>query len=294
MLCVTDISKATDVEEIRITVENKFDANATSTSSIILTMKDLIAEDWKNVPILGVFRNQDKSVKFLRPINKSNSVMELYPIINKIITPELKHFALLVAQILPEYFYHVPASSTGKYHPVGDLGEGGLVRHTESVCNMLLDLTKPESIRNMLVQGSKPITYIIDCMYVACVFHDSLKSGWQHDYEENPHTRHEHPYYAADMILGMENFLPTDTLVFIAGCIVSHMGEWNTNKFSSVVLPKPSNIYQIIVHLADYLASRENIVMEHNVKGVMTYFVPDDRQIEPTNRFGENKDNLTI
>ena len=30
---------------------------------------------------------------------------------------------------LPEYFWKVAASSTGKYHPEFSLGEGGLVRH---------------------------------------------------------------------------------------------------------------------------------------------------------------------
>ena len=32
--------------------------------------------------------------------------------------------------MLPEYFFEVAASSTGKYHPVYALGVGGLVRHT--------------------------------------------------------------------------------------------------------------------------------------------------------------------
>ena len=33
---------------------------------------------------------------------------------------------------LPDYFFHVAASSTGKYHPAYALGEGGLVRHTKA------------------------------------------------------------------------------------------------------------------------------------------------------------------
>jgi len=46
----------------------------------------------------------------------------------------------------------------------------------------------------------------------------------------------------------------------IRNAIESHMGQWNTDKrYPSVVLPKPENKYQIMIHLADYLASRKDI-----------------------------------
>ena len=35
-------------------------------------------------------------------------------------------------ELLPDYFFEVPASSTGKYHPAFSLGDGGLVRHTKA------------------------------------------------------------------------------------------------------------------------------------------------------------------
>ena len=41
-------------------------------------------------------------------------------------------FATAAVNALPEYFYSVPASSTGKYHPAYATGEGGLVRHTKA------------------------------------------------------------------------------------------------------------------------------------------------------------------
>jgi uncharacterized protein (DUF3820 family) len=39
------------------------------------------------------------------------------------------------------------------------------------------------------------------------------------------------------------------------------MGQWATDKKSSVVLPKPMDEYQHFVHLADYLASRKDLTM---------------------------------
>ena len=38
--------------------------------------------------------------------------------------------------------------------------------------------------------------------------------------------------------------------------IESHMGKWNTNKYSKVELPVPTNELQRFVHRCDYLASR--------------------------------------
>jgi uncharacterized protein (DUF3820 family) len=56
-------------------------------------------------------------------------------------------------------------------------------------------------------------------------------------------------------------YLNHDELEFIAHCIESHMGQWSTDKKSSVVLPKPEDVYQHFVHLADYLASRKDLTM---------------------------------
>ena len=48
-----------------------------------------------------------------------------------------------------------------------------------------------------------------------------------------------------------------DEIKFISDVISSHMGEWNTNQYSKVILPKPETKYQKFIHLCDYLASRK-------------------------------------
>ncbi|CUX42844.1 hypothetical protein BN3590_01383 [Clostridium sp. C105KSO15] len=53
--------------------------------------------------------------------------------------------------------------------------------------------------------------------------------------------------------------LPQSENLNIPTTIESHMGIWNTDKKSPVVLPLPKNKYQKMVHLADYLASRKDI-----------------------------------
>ena len=38
---------------------------------------------------------------------------------------------------IPDYFFTIPAASTGKYHPQYAQGDGGLVRHTKVACYIL-------------------------------------------------------------------------------------------------------------------------------------------------------------
>ena len=55
------------------------------------------------------------------------------------------------------------------------------------------------------------------------------------------------------------NELPDDEIEMNATTIESHMGQWNTDKRSSITLPLPKNKYQTVLHLSDYLASRKDI-----------------------------------
>ena len=57
----------------------------------------------------------------------------------------------------------------------------------------------------------------------------------------------------------MIGFISEEELELVANMIESHMGQWNTDKRSSTVLPLPENKYQKMIHLADYLASRKDI-----------------------------------
>ena len=51
--------------------------------------------------------------------------------LNYINDMRIREGAKILLDGLPEYFYTIPASSTGKYHPDFASGEGGLVRHTK-------------------------------------------------------------------------------------------------------------------------------------------------------------------
>ena len=102
----------------------------------------------------------------------------------------------------------------------------------------------------------------MDLMRVAGLVHDGRKSGEQSDYDRSKFTKFDHPVQMANVIRGYDGmYLNHDELEFIAHCIESHMGQWNTDRKSSVVLAKPEDDYQCFVHLADYLASRKDLTM---------------------------------
>lgn len=172
--------------------------------------------------------------------------------LNTIKDVEIKEYARKCIDIIPDYWYHVPASSSGKYHPSYALGEGGLLRHTCAVVKMLNHMFDVDCIGIDFSDREK------DLLRVAAIMHDAFKSGTQEEWEENPSTKFMHPEIAANKV-GVIEGLPYGDVYLIFDAIRSHMGAWNTSKYESGTLRKPRNKFQKILHLADYLASRKDI-----------------------------------
>lgn len=152
-------------------------------------------------------------------------------------------------ELLPDYFFSVPASSTGKYHPEFSLGDGGLVRHTKVAVKIAYELLNDESIGHVFNDDEK------DMIIMSLIMHDGLKSGLI----KGTYTAFDHPLLVCKYIVDNKDKLTLndDEINLITNMISSHMGPWNTNNYSDVVLPKPSNKYQRFVHMCDFLASRK-------------------------------------
>lgn len=174
-------------------------------------------------------------------------------ILNTIENEDIRHFAEECIETIPDYFWEVGASSTGKYHPQYALGELGLARHTCALVRFL------NHILNVDCFGDKFTSREKDLMRVAGMMHDTRKSGDDADYIKNKYTKFDHPLLAANEIRSLIGFISPEELEIVATTIESHMGQWNTDKRSSVVLPLPTNKYQKMVYLADYLASRKDL-----------------------------------
>ena len=178
------------------------------------------------------------------------------PILNTIANDDIREFAKVLIEGLPDYIWHVGASSTGKYHPAYSLGEGGLMRHQIAVVRFLNYFFELEQYSTPL--GDRKM----DLMRVAGLVHDGRKSGEQSEYKKSKYTRFEHPLQMANVVRSFDGkYLNHEEIEFIAHCIESHMGQWSTDRKSNTVLPKPLDVYQHFVHLADYLASRKDLTM---------------------------------
>jgi uncharacterized protein (DUF3820 family) len=183
-----------------------------------------------------------------------NNMVE--PILSTIVNDDIRAFAQVLVDGLPAYIWEVGASSTGKYHPAYSLGVGGLMRHQIAVVRFLNYFFELEQYNTKFTSRE------MDLMRIAGLVHDGRKSGEQTDYERSKFTKFDHPVQMANVIRSYDGkYLNHDELEFIAHCIESHMGQWNTDRKSSTVLAKPADDYQHFVHLADYLASRKDLTM---------------------------------
>lgn len=185
---------------------------------------------------------------------QQNKLVE--PILSTIKNDDIRDFAEVLLDGLPDYIWHVGASSTGKYHPAYSLGEMGLMRHQVAATRFLNFFFELEQYNTKFTDRE------MDLMRVAMLTHDGRKSGEQADYEKSKFTKFDHPIQMANVIRSYEGkYLRRDELEFMAMCIESHMGQWNTDRKSNAVLPKPTNVFQEFIHLADYLASRKDLTM---------------------------------
>ena len=156
---------------------------------------------------------------------------------------------------LPEYFFEVPASSTGKYHPSFSLGEGGLLRHTKAAVRIAVELFNDSSLNNF-TQNEK------DLIIFSLTLHDGLKSGLK----KSEYTLFEHPILMSNYIKENQNelSLTKEEIDFVCRCIETHMGPWTTNYKGEEVLTPPKDQYQRFVHMCDYLASRKFLDINFN------------------------------
>jgi 23S rRNA maturation-related 3'-5' exoribonuclease YhaM len=177
--------------------------------------------------------------------------------LSQIRNPKIRGFTEKAIESLPDYFFEVPASSTGKYHPNYALGEGGLVRHTKAAVRIAIELFRVDMFKYN--DDEK------DMIISALILHDGAKSGIQ----KQMYTITEHPLEITRYIRtnnDLNNILEENIFNTILGCIETHMGKWNRDyKTNKEVLPLPQTKMQKFVHICDYLASRKCLEFNFDV-----------------------------
>ena len=98
-----------------------------------------------------------------------------------IMNPQIRKFAEMAVDSLPDYFFDIPASSTQKYHPSYALGVGGLLRHSRAAARIAIELFRTDLWK--FSEDEK------DLIIAGILVHDGYKSG----VIQEKYTRTDHP-----------------------------------------------------------------------------------------------------
>lgn len=167
---------------------------------------------------------------------------EINLIINEDLRMAVKSY---MEEAVPDYFWTIGASSSGKHHPQFAQGEGGLVRHTKAVVMFAEELLRMSSYAYMREEYK-------DYVIAACIVHDTMKYGVDKFDKEQCK---DHAKNAAEAFRSYcWTNIPYAPSEFLLNAIAAHMGQWSTEKED-----RPFTSIDRCVHMADYMASRSFI-----------------------------------
>jgi len=154
-----------------------------------------------------------------------------------------------ITEVIPDHFWAIPPSSSGKHHPTCTHRLGGLIVHTKRVGYVVHQLC--EAAQNS--QEDK------EALYCAAILHDI---GKKDKYEKGTNDYERHPLIAVELIKEKSSILATaygdggkDFLNTVCRLITYHMGPWTPEECR-----KPLDKYdslELTLYYADYLASRK-------------------------------------
>jgi len=162
----------------------------------------------------------------------------------------IREFTRLCIVSSPDYFFlDCPASSTGKYHPLTELGPDGTILHTKKVFTVAYELC-----RGLNCEQSR------DEILSACLIHDLVKQGWK----KSGHTSKLHPALGADLVKEVQEatqLLEEVSYDIIRNSVGYHYGPWSIDPWK-----KPLNNYkpeELCVYLSDYIASKRCVEVDY-------------------------------
>lgn len=211
----------------------------------------------KNANILDEILSDDKKV-----FNLKDEDIILEPLleeINLILDQNIRSFVRSILYRSGD-FWQMPASCSGKHHPPDERGVGGNVLHTKRVVRTACLISESYS----LPQDEK------DLVIAASLLHDITKaikdeSTGKFKYDPmHPYTvgmfvkrcQEEDKNYASES-QSSTLFLSEDSVQSILRLVRCHLGPW-----SPVPETTPITYLDMIVHLADNVASKMHIIID--------------------------------
>lgn len=168
---------------------------------------------------------------------EAHEVERRLPTLQLIDDVDIRVNVVRLTQNAPDYFWTVPASTSGYHHPACQ-GERGLWAHTLMLSTVIHRLADSYVGQGRLEEGD------IDLAHAAAVLHDQRKNG--DPVNPSDKSTSDHDLRMADVV----HDSPLDDRV--ADAIASHMGPWYDG-------PDPKTPLDHLVHTADMIASTSSI-----------------------------------
>ena len=171
---------------------------------------------------------------------------------DKFETVAFKEYLLDMSEKIPDYFFTMPSSTSGKYHNATQCQTYGQLYHVFMFQSVLEHLLRLEGNKERF-----PITQERDCMRCVPLLHDAVKCGW----DGSQYTVPDHPVLAAKFVMDtvVEHDIDRQWKLIIADMCEAHSGEWNTDRSGKVIMSKPRNTREFLIHECDILSSRNDL-----------------------------------
>lgn len=162
----------------------------------------------------------------------------------------IREFTRLCIVAAPDYYFtDCPASSTGKYHPLNELGADGTIIHTKKVVTVAYDLC-----RGLNCEGNR------DLIISACIIHDLRKQGLT----KSGHTTKSHPDLAAKLVDEVQEatqMLDQYSYSTIRNCVGFHYGLWSIDPWKKSL--DSYSAEELTVYASDYVASKRCVDVDY-------------------------------
>lgn len=178
-------------------------------------------------------------------VTAEEKVKYFEPELERIYDPRIREFTKLCLTQAPDYIFEdCPSSTTGKYHPVDELGADGTLIHIKKVFTMAYEMVKAldcEENRDLVLS--------------ACIIHDLRKKG---PGKGAFHTLHDHAAHGVNLVDEVQDatqMLTNEQHQIIRNCVGYHYGPWSELPWNKPITNFSKE--ELTVFLSDFVVSKQ-------------------------------------
>jgi hypothetical protein len=170
--------------------------------------------------------------------------------LERIFDKKIREFTRLCLIHAPDYiFENCPSSSSGKHHPIDELGTDGTLIHMKKIFTLAYEIVKAFDCEDSR-----------DIVLSACLIHDLRKQGRSC----SGHTEYSHPNHAAELVDEVQDatqLLSDYQFNMIRNCVGYHYGPWGSTPWFKDMSEFTKE--ELSVFISDYVVSKRFIYIDY-------------------------------